>query len=75
MRLGDVSQVGRKSVKFIITEACEEIQNGPLNRNSERALYLLKHKVCGEAPYIGKVKTNFDIGSEIINANIELSGK
>ena len=44
------------------TEACEEvfkIQSGPLNCNSEKVLYLLKCKVCGEAPYVGKVKTKF----------------
>ena len=43
------------------TEACEvfKIQSGPLNCNSEKVLYLLKCKVCGEAPYVGKVKTKF----------------
>ena len=41
-------------------EACGkkfEIQSGPLNCNSEKALYLLRCKVCGQAPYIGKAKT------------------
>ena len=44
------------------TEACGEvfkIQSGPLNCNSEKVLYLLKCKVCGEASYVGKAKTNF----------------
>ena len=44
------------------TEACGEIfkiQIGPLNCNSEKVLYLLKCKVCGEAPYVGKAKTKF----------------
>ena len=42
------------------TEACKEnfeIQSVPLNCNSEKVLYLLKCKVCGEAPYVGKTKT------------------
>ena len=44
------------------TEACGEnykILSGPLNCNSEKVLYLLKCKVCGEAPYVGKAKTKF----------------
>ena len=44
------------------TEACGEIfkiQSGPLNCNSEKVLYLLKLKVCGEAPYVGKAKAKF----------------
>ena len=44
------------------TEACGEvfkIQSGPLNCNSEKVLYLLKCKVCGEAPYVRKAKTKF----------------
>ena len=44
------------------TEVCGEvfkIQSGPLNCNSEKVLYLLKCKVCGEAPYVGKAKTKF----------------
>ena len=38
------------------TEACGEtfkIQSGPLNCNSEKV------PLCGEAPYVGKAKTNF----------------
>ena len=60
------------------TEASGEnfrIQSGPLNCNSEKVLCLLKCKACGEAPYVGKAKTKFDIGSTTIKANIELSGK
>ena len=43
-------------------EACGEIfkiQSDPLNCNSEKVLQLLKCKVCGEAPYVGKAKTKF----------------
>ena len=43
-------------------EACREIlkiQSGPLNCNSEKVLYFLKCKVCGDAPYVGKAKTKF----------------
>ena len=44
------------------TEACQEtfkIQSGPLTCDSEKVLYLLKCKVCGELPYVGKAKTKF----------------
>ena len=44
------------------TEACQEtfkIQSGPLTCVSEKAPYLLKCKVCGEVPYVGKAKTKF----------------
>ena len=43
-----------------ITEACQEafkIQSGPSTCDSEKVLYLLKCKVCGEVPYVGKAKT------------------
>ena len=43
-------------------EACQEtfkIQKGPLNCDSEKVLYLLKCKVCGEVPYVVKAKTKF----------------
>ena len=42
-------------------EACQEtfkIQEGPLNCDSEKVLYLLKCKVCSEVPYVGKEKTH-----------------
>ena len=44
------------------TEACQDtfkIQSGPLTCDSEKVLYLLKYKVCGEVPYVGKAKTKF----------------
>ena len=44
------------------TEACQEtfkIQSGPLTCDSEKVLYLLKCKICGEVPYVGKAKTKF----------------
>ena len=51
-----------RTTTIFTTEACGEIfkiQSGPLNCKSEKVLYLLKCKVCGEAPYIGKAKTKF----------------
>ena len=44
------------------TEACQvtfKIQSGPLTCDSEKVLYLLKCKVCGEVPYVGKAKNKF----------------
>ena len=44
------------------TEACSEtfkIQSGVLNCNSQKFVYLLKCRICGEAPYVGKAKTKF----------------
>ena len=44
------------------TEACGwkfKIQSGPLNCSSEKLLYFLKCKVCGEVPYVAKAKTKF----------------
>ena len=44
------------------TEACQEtfrIQGGPLTCDSENVLYLLKCKICGEVPYVGKAETKF----------------
>ena len=44
------------------TEACQEtfkIQSAPSTWDSEKGLYLLKRKVCGEVPYIEKAKTKF----------------
>ena len=46
----------------VTTEACQEafkIQSGPSTCDSEKVLYLLKCKVCGEVPYVGKAKTKF----------------
>ena len=48
----------------ITTEAgaCQEtfkIQSGPLTYGSEKVLNLLKCKICGEVPYLGKANTKF----------------
>ena len=43
-------------------ETCGEIfkiQSGPLNCNSEKVLNILKCKLRGEAPYVGKSKIKF----------------
>ena len=45
-----------------ITEACQKsfkIQGGLLTCDSEKVFYLLKRRVCGEAPYVGKANTKF----------------
>ena len=60
------------------TEACQEnfkTQKGPLNCDSEKVLYLLKCKVCGEVPYVGKQKPNFARGLTITKVNTEHSEK
>ena len=44
------------------TEACQKtfkIQSGSLTYDSEKVLYLLKCKVCGEVLYVEKAKTKF----------------
>ena len=44
------------------TKACGEtfkIQSGILNCNSQKVIYLLKCRSCGEASYVGKAKTKF----------------
>ena len=67
-----------KTTTTFTMEACGEIfkiQSGPLNCNSEKVLYLLKCKVYGEAPYVGKAKTKFRYRFNIELSNIELSGK
>ena len=46
----------------LTTEACQEtfkVQSGPLTCDSKKVLYLLKCKVCGEIPYVGKAKLRF----------------
>ena len=51
-----------RTTTTFITEVCGvifKIQSGPLNCDLEKVLYLLKFKVCGEAPYVGKAKTKF----------------
>ena len=50
------------TVTTFTTEACQEtfkIQKGRLNCDSEKVLYLLKCKVCGGVPFVGKAKTKF----------------
>ena len=37
----------------------KKLSSGSLNYNSEKELYPLRCKVCGEAPYVGKAKTKF----------------
>ena len=70
MRAEDVNHV-RKNLFFLVcisaattftTKACQEtlkIQSDPLTCDSQKVLYLLICKVCGEVPHVGKVKTNF----------------
>ena len=44
------------------TKTCGEtfkIQSGVLNCNSQKVVYLLKCRTCGEAPYVDKVITKF----------------
>ena len=44
------------------TEACQDIfkiQSGPSTCDSEKVLYLLKCKVCGEVRNVGEAKTKF----------------
>ena len=44
------------------TKICREklkIQSGILNCNSQKVVYLLKCRICGEVPYVGKAKTKF----------------
>ena len=36
-----------------------KIQSGILNCNSQKVLYLLKCRICGKAPYVGKAKMKF----------------
>ena len=44
------------------TKTCGDtfkIQSGFLNCNSQKVVYLLKCRLCGEAPHVGKAKTRF----------------
>ena len=36
-----------------------KIQSGTLNYNSEKVLYLLRYKIFGDTPYVGKAKIKF----------------
>ena len=43
-------------------KACGEtfkVQSGILNCNSQKVVYLLKCRICDEAPYVGKAKMKF----------------
>ena len=56
---GRCEPCGKKTC-LVCNSICNfKIQSDPLNCNSEKVLYLLKCKVCGEAPYVGKAKTKF----------------
>ena len=51
-----------RTITAFTTEGCGEIfkiQSSPFNCYSENVLHLLRCKVCGEAPYVGKAKTKF----------------
>ena len=44
------------------TKTCGEtfqIQSGIFNSNSQRVVYLLKCRICGETPFVGKAKIKF----------------
>ena len=44
------------------SDTCQEtfkIQSGPLTCGSEKVIYLSKCNICGEVPYVEKVKTKF----------------
>ena len=67
-----------RTTTTLITKTCGEtfiIRSGPLNCNSEKVLYLLKWKVCGEALMLEKPKLSFNIDLITIKVNIELSRK
>ena len=47
------------------TKACGEtfkIQREIFHCNSQKVVYLLKYRICGEAPYVCKEKTKFRAG-------------
>ena len=53
------------------TKTCGEtfkIKSALLNCNSQRVTYLLKCKIFGEVPYVGKVKTKF--GQDLVNIKV-----
>ena len=48
--------------RHVFQRVCGEtfkIESGILNFNSEKVVYLSKCRICGEAPYFGKIKTKF----------------
>ena len=71
MRVENVNHVGKKpclvchfvsTTTTVTKKACQEtyiIQKGSFNCDSEKMLYLLKCKVCGEVPCTGKAKSKF----------------
>lgn len=54
-----------------------KVQSSPLNcsLSSEKVLNPLKCVICGEVPFLEKLKLHFDIGTLTVKASIELSGK
>ena len=50
------------AIQTLSTKACGErfrIQSGTFNCDSQKVVYLLKCRIYGEAPYVGKAKTKF----------------
>ena len=67
-----------RTATTLVTKTCGEtfiIRSGPLNCNSEKVLYILKWKICGEALMLEKPKLSFNIDLITMKVNIELSGK
>ena len=59
---GYLSIVRLYNYNTFTTKACGEvfkIQSWPLYFNSEKVLYLLRCKTCGDTPNVGKSKANF----------------
>ena len=62
MKPGDINHAGKKTCLWLDKNYYGEtfkIQSGTLNCNSEKVLYLLKCKVCGDVPYVGQAETKF----------------
>ena len=60
------------------TKACGEtfkIQSGILNCNPQKVAYLLKCRICSEAPYLGKAKTKDLIIIKVCSGPIEKNVK
>ena len=66
-----MTHVGKGTVRFVILYAIQtlttkafgetfKIQSKIRNCNSQKIVYLLKCRICGEAPYVSKAKTVFD---------------
>ena len=55
--------MGKRTVRFVTLYAIQTlIESGILNCNSQKVVYLLKCRICDEAPYVGKAKTKFRAG-------------